>query len=60
MNRYKFQYDFDWNVKDAEAEENGLFFQQTESKKEDTPDRTEGEYKVIKLYKEAYHQLSVI
>ena len=41
-----FQYQFNWNVRDAEAEKNGLFFEQTEGKNEETPDRTEGEYKV--------------
>ena len=41
-----FQYAFNYNVRDAEAEENGLFFDQTEAKNEETPDRTEGEYKV--------------
>ena len=43
-----FQYQFNWNVRDAEAEKNGLFFEQTEGKNEETPDRTEGEYKVSK------------
>ena len=43
-----FQYEFNWNVQDPEAEKDGLFFEQTESKSEDTPDRTEGEYKVRK------------
>merc|ERR1712109_139689 len=40
-------YQFNWNVRDAEAEKNGLFFEQTEGKNEETPDRTEGEYKVL-------------
>ena len=44
-----FQYEFNWNVQDPEAEKDGLFFEQTESKSEDTPDRTEGEYKVGEL-----------
>ena len=35
-------------MRDAEAEKNGLFFEQTEGKNEETPDRTEGEYKVSK------------
>ena len=43
---HSLQYQFNWNVRDAEAEKNGLFFEQTEGKNEETPDRTEGEYKV--------------
>ena len=46
---FQFQYQFNWNVRDAEAETNGLFFEQTEGKNEETPDRTEGEYKVDKF-----------
>jgi len=46
-NKMPMPYEFNWSVKDPEAEKNGAFFQQTESKKEDTPDRVEGEYKVL-------------
>jgi len=46
-NKMPMPYQFNWNVRDAEAEKNGLFFEQTEGKNEETPDRTEGEYKVL-------------
>lgn len=39
-------YEFEWKVSDPEAPEDGLFFEQKETIKEDTPERTEGEYKV--------------
>ena len=51
-NMQHFQYEFNWTVKDREAKKNGAFFEHNESKKEDTPDRTEGEYRVIKLERE--------
>ena len=40
-----FQYDFNWEVNEREAKTDGAFFTHTESKKEDTPTRTEGEYR---------------
>ena len=43
---FVFQYEFDWNVTDPEAAEDGAFFEQTEAIKEESPERTEGEYKV--------------
>merc|ERR1712141_541697 len=46
-NKMPMPYTFDWKIRDAEAEENGLFFEQTEAKNEETPDRVEGEYKVL-------------
>ena len=40
------QYEFNYNVKDADTGENGIFFEKKEAINEETPNRTEGEYKV--------------
>ena len=40
------QYEFNYNVKDADTGDNGIFFEKKEAINEETPNRTEGEYKV--------------
>ena len=45
------QYEFNYNVKDADTGDNGIFFEKKEAINEETPNRTEGEYKV------RYHQI---
>ena len=40
------QYEFNYGVKDADTGDNGIFFEKKEAINEETPNRTEGEYKV--------------
>ena len=46
------QYEFNYGVKDADTGDNGIFFEKKEAINEETPNRTEGEYKV--RYKDTY------